>query len=523
MWGAVTGNYGWILDDEDVATRELERYRAPGGGTICDPTNVGIGRQPAGLRRVSERSGVHIVMGAGWYRERCYAPYINEEMPDQLAERLVVELTEGVDGTDIRAGFIGEIGTERGFITPAQERVFRAAGRAHVRTGCPDPDPHDALRRACRGATRPTPGGRGRLARVIVSHLGDRVGIHWWMPIARRGAYLDVDNLAFSDGYAPLSVRADNVAAFVAEGLVDQVMLSNDICVLDQLASYGGPGYDNVITNFVPLLRERGVTEEQIRTMMVTNPAAPSRMTPKAPARGSWPSVCWLRHHVEVLGRPSVVNTRDPPQRLRRRHVLRPAFMTSGARSRLNATDALRDIDEGRIREPDVATLPGDRAPARRKDVLDPLGARTEWHRDVQVRVGTSDGDRQAVGATARPSDVMDDCPDREEPAPCEWSSKWRSDLGHPTQQLLQPRIEGAVRSPGALADPCSILTSVRCVMYALTTTWSPCRKRIPADRSRHDHGKPGDRPLRPDGGEQPKRSRRPARGRRSCGTGSTA
>ena len=272
MWGAATGNYGWILDDEDVATRELERYRAAGGGTICDPTNVGIGRQPAGLRRVSERSGVHIVMGAGWYRERCYAPYINEEMPDQLADRLVVELTEGVDGTDVRAGFIGEIGTERGCISPAQERVFRAAARAHVRTGCPilTHTTHFGELAVEQLDLLEEEGVDPR--RVIVSHLGDRVGIHWWMPIARRGAYLDVDNLAFSDGYAPLSVRADNVAAFVAEGLVDQVMLSNDICVLDQLASYGGPGYDNVITNFVPLLRERGITEDQIHIMMVTNP-----------------------------------------------------------------------------------------------------------------------------------------------------------------------------------------------------------------------------------------------------------
>ena len=58
-------------------------------------------------------------------------------MPDTLADRLVRELTVGVDGTDIRAGFIGEIGTERGHISPAQERVFRAAARAHRRTGCP--------------------------------------------------------------------------------------------------------------------------------------------------------------------------------------------------------------------------------------------------------------------------------------------------------------------------------------------------------------------------------------------------
>jgi predicted metal-dependent phosphotriesterase family hydrolase len=266
-------SYAWILDDEDVMADELARYRAAGGGAIADPTNVGIGRQPEGLRRLSERTGVHIVMGAGWYRERCYPPYVAEEMPDQLADRLVRELTEGVDGTGVRAGFIGEIGTERHSISPAQERVFRAAARAHRRTGCPilTHTTHFGELALEQLALLGEEGVDPR--RVIVSHLGDRVGIHWWLPIARAGAFLSIDNLGFTGGYAPLEVRADNVAAFVAEGLVDQVMLSNDICLLDQLARYGGPGYANVIDHFLPLLRERGVREEDINTMLVTNPA----------------------------------------------------------------------------------------------------------------------------------------------------------------------------------------------------------------------------------------------------------
>jgi predicted metal-dependent phosphotriesterase family hydrolase len=267
------GGYEWILDDEAIAIAELTAYREAGGGAVADPTNIGIGRDPAGLLRVSEASGVHILMGAGWYRERAYADYVFEEMPDALADRLVRELTEGVDGTDIRAGFIGEIGTERGFISPAQERVFRAAGRAHARTGCPilthtthfgelGIEQLDLL------AEEGVDAGN-----VIISHLGDRIGIHWWRALAERGAFLNIDNLGFISGYAPLEVRADNVAAFIADGFIDQVMLSNDICRVDQLQTFGGPGYGNVIERFYPLLRERGVTHAQIETMTVTNPA----------------------------------------------------------------------------------------------------------------------------------------------------------------------------------------------------------------------------------------------------------
>jgi phosphotriesterase-related protein len=271
-WG-IRQLYEAIVDDEEIAAHEVEQYAAAGGGAICDPTNIGLGRDPTALRRISERTGVHIVMGAGWYRERVYPDYIGGELPNQLADRLVAEFVDGVDDTGVRPGFIGEIGTERGAITPAQERVFRAAARAHRRTGAPI-------------MTHTTHFGELALEQldllaeegvsassVIISHLGDRPGTRWWIPIAERGAWLDIDNLAFTTGYAPQSVRADNVAALCADGFADQIMLSNDICELGQLAFYGGGGYANVLVNFLPMLRERGVSEEHIRMMTIDNPA----------------------------------------------------------------------------------------------------------------------------------------------------------------------------------------------------------------------------------------------------------
>jgi len=273
-WGMTRGfeDYATILDDPELAIGELKRFRSAGGQAICDPTTDGIGRNPAALKRISQETGVHIVMGAGWYRERVYPAYVFEEQPDRLADRLVKELTEGVDGTGIRPGFIGEIGTERGHITPAQERVFRAAARAQRRTGCAIMTHTThwgelALEQLDLLAEEGVPP-----SRVIVSHLGDRPGVRWLLPIAQRGAWIDVDNLAFLD-YAPLSVRADNVAALFEAGFGSQIMLSNDICRIDQWGFYGGCGYDNVITNFYPLLKERGLTEQQILTMTVTNPS----------------------------------------------------------------------------------------------------------------------------------------------------------------------------------------------------------------------------------------------------------
>src|SRR5581483_5438122 len=133
----IVQDYAFVVDNEQLACEEAGHFRAAGGGTICDPTNLGLGRNPVALRRISEATGLHIVMGSGWYRERAYPPYVFEETAARLAERLVDEIEHGIEATGIRPGFIGEIGTERFHISPAEERVFRAAARAHSRTGAP--------------------------------------------------------------------------------------------------------------------------------------------------------------------------------------------------------------------------------------------------------------------------------------------------------------------------------------------------------------------------------------------------
>jgi predicted metal-dependent phosphotriesterase family hydrolase len=272
-WDFQKPRYDVIFDDESIMLDEVALFREAGGGAICDPTNIGIGRNPDALRRISRASGVKILMGAGWYREVVYPRAIYETSTADLAEQLVSEIVDGVGDTGIRPGFIGEIGTERGALSPANERVFRAAARVHLRTGCPI-------------LTHTTHWGELALEQldlfaeegvdarhVTISHLGDRRGISWWLPIAARGAWLNIDNLGFVGGYAPLDFRADNVAALCAEGLAGQVMLSNDICELGQLAAYGGVGYANVIVNFLPMLRDRGVTEDDIHTMTIVNPS----------------------------------------------------------------------------------------------------------------------------------------------------------------------------------------------------------------------------------------------------------
>jgi predicted metal-dependent phosphotriesterase family hydrolase len=273
LW-PIVHSYDGILDDELLAASELAAFREAGGGTVMDVTSGGLGRNPLALRRISQAAGVHVVMGAGWYREDVYPRFVWELDTNALADRIVEELTVGVDGSGVRAGVIGEIGTERKFITPAQERVFRASARAQKRTGA-------AI------VTHTTHYGELALEqiallgeegvapdRISISHLGDRHDFNHLLAIARQGVFLSIDNIGYlGSGYPGDEVRARNVHSLIREGFVHRILLSGDICMKTHLHAYGGKGYDHVPLNFLPLLRQLGVTEEEIHSMTVVNPA----------------------------------------------------------------------------------------------------------------------------------------------------------------------------------------------------------------------------------------------------------
>jgi predicted metal-dependent phosphotriesterase family hydrolase len=169
---------------------------------------------------------------------------------------------------------IGEIGTERYHITPAQERVFRASARAQKQTGVTiwTHTTHFGELALEQIALLREEGVSPQ--RIVISHLGDRFGAHHFRKIAEQGVFLGIDNIGYKgDGYPADEVRARNVAELIHEGFEDQILLSLDICMKQHLHSYGGKGYDHLQRKFMPLLEELGVAREKITKMTVTNPA----------------------------------------------------------------------------------------------------------------------------------------------------------------------------------------------------------------------------------------------------------
>lgn len=273
VWGGRL-EYNSTVDDEGLLVEELDYYRTAGGASLVDVTTIGLGRNPTGLQRLSEATGVHIVMGAGWYRERVYPRYITESTTNQIADMVVKELKEGIDCTGVRPGIIGEIGTERFYISPAEERVFRACARAQLETGAAitTHTTHfgdlslEQIAILTEEGVRPD--------RIIIGHLGERRDAKDVLAVAAKGVYVEIDHVGrpASAGTQPETQRARNVVETVRAGYLERLLISMDICANSLMHWNGGHGYDYLLVKFVPMLMELGLTQAEIHTILVENP-----------------------------------------------------------------------------------------------------------------------------------------------------------------------------------------------------------------------------------------------------------
>ena len=264
-WG-----YDGILDDVDLAIDELRPLKEAGCGAVVELTNEFMGRDVRALKRASEETGLHIIAATGYYTEPYYPPRVYESSTERLADLMVKELTEGIDETGIRAGVIGEIGTARDFISPAGERVFRSAARAHLRTGAAI-STHTYLEQLIFDQLEILENEGVDPGRIIIGHLGDLRDLDRLKAVADRGVYLQIDHVGLEDRQ-PDPIRAKTVGQLVRQGYVSQILLSMDVCFKSRLHWFGGTGYDHILRSFVPMLEAEGLTESEIRTMMFDNP-----------------------------------------------------------------------------------------------------------------------------------------------------------------------------------------------------------------------------------------------------------
>lgn len=259
------------LSDYDKSLRELIDFREAGGKTLVEASTLDYGRNAALLKKMSEVSGVHIVATTGFNKHIYFPQWVEEESIESITERLVRDVTEGMDGIDAKAGFL-KSGAWYNLIHPLEEKVTRAVARAHRSTGAPiwlhtesgtmGMELLDILEEE--GVD---------LTKVAVGHCDRNADPYYHLQLAKRGAYIQFDGPG-KVKYYPDSVRVSLIKNLLENGYLKQLLISGDMGRQSYLRAYGGgPGFRFIIQKFIPRLIDEGISQKEIDTIFIENPA----------------------------------------------------------------------------------------------------------------------------------------------------------------------------------------------------------------------------------------------------------
>jgi phosphotriesterase-related protein len=196
---------------------------------------------------------------------------------DPLIGMFVEDLTTGIAGTGVKAAFLKCATDEQG-ITPGVERVLRAVGKAHAATGAPIMTHSHAVSRNGLLQQDVLESEGVDLRRVLIGHSGDTTDLGYLTEVADRGSLLGMDRFGL-DLLLPFEERVATVAALCERGYAGSVVLSHDAsCYIDWLPREQLPvltpnwHYLHITSDVLPALRARGVSEDDLTTMLVGNP-----------------------------------------------------------------------------------------------------------------------------------------------------------------------------------------------------------------------------------------------------------
>jgi len=270
------------LIDEDLGIHETARFKLAGGSSIVEMSNVGLGRDPNGLVRVSRATGLNIIMGSGFYVGLAQTRAIQMMSPEELANIIIKDIFEGVNGTDVCAGMIGEIGA----MVPIEEfeiKSLRAAAIAQRETGAPiniHPSHSDNL---VIENIKILKDAGADLSHTAISHCDA-----WCLTedilkmILDEGCYVEFDTFGYEGYFPPYQgrhfnfptdeQRVKNLFKLIKKGYLNQILIASDHCVKTSLTKFGGFGYDHILRNVVPLMLMNGISKDQINTILIDNP-----------------------------------------------------------------------------------------------------------------------------------------------------------------------------------------------------------------------------------------------------------
>ncbi len=268
---AVKGSLDCRLDQYDLIVDELCDLHTLGVRNIVEMTNRYMGRNAAFLLDLMRDTRINIIASTGYYKQPFFPAHFSELSIRAIADDMIADIETGIDGTQLKAGVIAEIGSSLNQITHDEQKVFAAAALAHRATGCPI-STHTTLSTM----------GYEQLSLlkklgvspeyVSIGHCDLKDNLETIISLLEAGAWVQFDTIG-KNNYYPDNRRITMLQEVAKRGLLERVMLSQDITRRSHLKNNGGKGFDYLLTVFVPMLLEAGFSQKQIDQMLRDNPA----------------------------------------------------------------------------------------------------------------------------------------------------------------------------------------------------------------------------------------------------------
>ncbi|XP_078612317.1 N-acetyltaurine hydrolase-like [Branchiostoma floridae x Branchiostoma japonicum] len=270
-----------MYGEEQHITEELKFFKQHGGGSIVECTTLGLRRDVKMLKKMSEDSGVNIIAGSGYYVDSSLPPEVHSASQEDLVSTMVCDVTKGADGTDVRCGVIGEIGTCWP-ITATEKKTLQAAAVAQTELGCAVIIHPGRDKQAPAEVIRILAEEGGDISKTAMSHLDRTFSKNEDLSeFATLGCYLEFDLFGIETSLYQLAVdfdmpsnaqRIQMIKHVIQEGCEDRVVIAHDLANKHRLMHYGGHGYSHILLNVATKMLTRGISQEQVDKILINNP-----------------------------------------------------------------------------------------------------------------------------------------------------------------------------------------------------------------------------------------------------------
>ena len=270
-----------LCNETEAVVNDLKSFKKTGGSTIVENSSIGLSRNVKQMKYISEQSGVNIVCGTGYYVERQLTDEMKAQSVEQMTQKIVSEVTTGIDNTNIKAGIIGEIGCSWP-VTEVEKRSITAAAIAQSQTQTPVMI-HPGRNHASPGEIlRIFQEAGGDSTRTVMAHL-DRTFLKNTdlLEFAKLGTYLEYDLFGIEISYYQFATeidfpsdaqRIEKASLLISEGYGGRLLFAHDIHTNHRLTKYGGHGFTHIFDQVVPKMLRKGISQNAMYKILIANP-----------------------------------------------------------------------------------------------------------------------------------------------------------------------------------------------------------------------------------------------------------